>query len=1053
MGMGMRLSLLPLLLSGVSVLGGFAPAIESVELSHRLLRPGDRAMLKVTFVNRGADVADSNLRIFTHLEDAEKRCGDIRGHYDHEPTDVPTSLWQPGARIEDGPIMVGVPANSPEGTVVLHLGLFDATSGHRLIDHLDPIPITISRQAPKAQFDIPQPLPDDEARRRHHALASGMDDAPLRIDTPAFRLRARNDGSRLWLQDRQTGEVWNHAAEAPFGRVSFIVDDKPHVALLTPFDSAVQETPTRFTLTRNLADGLTVTILCEATPDQRGLRLAARQNAAAPNRSVTSVELLRHAFITTNNDHGASTIGFRCGERFVATQAKQPGQHAFTTYNYSSTMAMMGQEKNGSALLLAWAHPDTSYSLDRRWTQHPQLPGTVVHSLGLTLRSLDADCTVYPLGKGSYVDIAKAYRHHVQQRGLLKTWRQKTDDDGVSRTPMHGCADFKPFVYTHTVPSSRYNHSGKDERHVNWTLPEIGDISEHLHHDLGIDRAMMVLCGWINGGYDNGHPDPLPVAPELGGNPELQKLAERIHKTGFLFGLHDNYQDMYEAAPSWNPAFVAKDRNGNRMAGGNWAGGPCWLVCADKQLELAARPDTNLPKIAQLFKPSIYFIDTIFAAPLYTCHDPAHPNSRTDDLNNKIKLCQLGSRHFGRFGSEEGREWAVPYADYFEGVFSHRANFRTPGTSFHSTLGGQPIPLLEMVFGDCVNLYTHQSDRATPGRDHYILACIANAETPLYDFGAHLYFKRGNATQPAALQLNRATATPNGNRSVTLNVTWTALADLHDAKMRSYVHFCHPNGNPKNANIAFQDDHDLPTQGWKRGETRTVSRTITIPDGFDANIDWRVGVLDAAITRQQFLRPDATVATQAHLGTLAVTPDGTVSLTPPPALNGRLDSSLARADNGWAADLNETDRFIKNTYEVTSWLARLAADSPMTDHRFLNDDGTIEQTQFGDLSIWINESSTPYVVDNDQTARLGGPVELPPNGFLALSPTFIAFHALSFGGHAYPRPALFTLRALDDAPLTSATAIRVFHAFGDDTLLLNGKQHHVTREAVIHPLN
>ena len=143
--MGMRLSLLPLLLSGVSVLGGFAPAIESVELSHRLLRPGDRAMLKVTFVNRGADVADSNLRIFTHLEDAEKRCGDIRGHYDHEPTDVPTSLWQPGARIEDGPIMVGVPANSPEGTVVLHLGLFDATSGHRLIDHLDPIPITISR--------------------------------------------------------------------------------------------------------------------------------------------------------------------------------------------------------------------------------------------------------------------------------------------------------------------------------------------------------------------------------------------------------------------------------------------------------------------------------------------------------------------------------------------------------------------------------------------------------------------------------------------------------------------------------------------------------------------------------------------------------------------------------------------------------------------------------------------------------------------------------------------------------------------------------------------
>ena len=129
---------------------------------------------------------------------------------------------------------------------------------------------------------------------------------------------------------------------------------------------------------------------------------------------------------------------------------------------------------------------------------------------------------------------------------------------------------------------------------------------------------------------------------------------------------------MYEDAPSWGQPWLNKDARGVAKQGGNWAGGQAWQVCAVKQVELAARPDTNLPKIAELFGPSIYFIDTVFAWGLVTCENPAHAMTRLDDLRGKTKLCLLAKQHFGLFGSEEGREWAVPCADYLEGIFSHQ---------------------------------------------------------------------------------------------------------------------------------------------------------------------------------------------------------------------------------------------------------------------------------------------------------------------------------------------------------------------------------------------
>ncbi len=139
-------------------------------------------------------------------------------------------------------------------------------------------------------------------------------------------------------------------------------------------------------------------------------------------------------------------------------------------------------------------------------------------------------------------------------------------------------------------------------------------------------------------------------------------------------------------------------------------------------------------KVKDLFAPDLYFSDTVFAAPPYECFDTGHPLTLADDIRYKEQLCDYLRKQIGLFGSEEGREWGVPHADYFEGLMSHRTRFqRASDTDI-------VIPLFELVFGDAIPLYAHQSDRPTPDNPAYILHHILYAEMPVYYFGNHRYW-------------------------------------------------------------------------------------------------------------------------------------------------------------------------------------------------------------------------------------------------------------------------------------------------------------------------
>ena len=475
-----------------------------------------------------------------------------------------------------------------------------------------------------------------------------------------------------------------------------------------------------------------------ATPDgtqfELKLSLESADYSVKPSEEVVEVFLVDQGLPLQAGEMNYYAIPHRLGI-MIPVAGEEDYSRRFPAYTTGSgySMAMAGAVSNGSAILLHWEDPYTEIVVD--YTAEDVGAGKVGSRLtmGLSLRQSANKVSILPLGEGGYVEIAKAYRSVARRRGLLKTLAEKAKDNpNVER--FFGSADFKPFAYMPVAPNTRWNKTDKTVVRFNFSFDECVRLAEHFKNDLGIERSLLVLNGWINGGYDNLHPDILPAAEIMGGNEGLADCSRRVKQLGWVFGLHDNYQDMYREAKSWDESYLIKNPDGSPREGGVWAGGRCWLICSRVATELASRPQ-NVPGVVELCKPDLYFSDTIFAAGLYECSDQNHPVTKKDDILYKQKLCDYMRGEVGMFGSEEGREWGVPHADYFEGLMSHK-------TGYHVQRDRPDIiiPMFHLVFGDCIPIYTHQSDRPRPDDPDKILHHVLYAEMPVYYFGEHIYW-------------------------------------------------------------------------------------------------------------------------------------------------------------------------------------------------------------------------------------------------------------------------------------------------------------------------
>lgn len=284
--------------------------------------------------------------------------------------------------------------------------------------------------------------------------------------------------------------------------------------------------------------------------------------------------------------------------------------------------------------------------------------------------------------EGGHVAIAKRYREHAKEIGLLKTLKQKREEN-PNVDLLVGAVN----VWC-------------------WDKDSVGIVKEM--QGAGIDRIL-----WSN----QQTPDNLRALNELNVLTSRYDIYQDVMNP-------ENFPKMRYLHPDWTsaawPNDIIIDAHGQWKRGWEVKGKddkmyPCGVICDSRALDYARK---RIPADLATHPYRSRFIDTTTAAPWNECYHKDHPMTRTESRKAKMELLRYVSETSRLVtGCETGHEAAVPFLHYFEGMLS-LGPYRVPdaGRDMARIWTEEPpervvkfqigheyrLPLWELVYHDCV---------------------------------------------------------------------------------------------------------------------------------------------------------------------------------------------------------------------------------------------------------------------------------------------------------------------------------------------------------------
>jgi hypothetical protein len=294
----------------------------------------------------------------------------------------------------------------------------------------------------------------------------------------------------------------------------------------------------------------------------------------------------------------------------------------------------------------------------------------------------------YGFTGSGYVGIAKRFRQYAMEHGLFKSLREKLDENPEAGKLLGGRAlqfmNFKSKGYPQTKDdywATDAQVQPYEEDHILFTFDDVLKKVAIARDRMGFKKGMVLLRGWMHGGYDSTHPDIWPTEDRLGSQAELEKVMAL--RDEYLTVLHDNYQDFYPTTESFPRGVVVRE-NGTLMSGGMWFGKQCYITNSRDGARLAQR---NWELVRQLGS-SGYFVDTTPCNPLHESYEEGNELTRRQDMQGKHDILKVFYDAGQVVGSEKFGDFCVPVMHWSE----HNQR-RVPGES---------IPLWQLVFHDAV---------------------------------------------------------------------------------------------------------------------------------------------------------------------------------------------------------------------------------------------------------------------------------------------------------------------------------------------------------------
>ncbi|MEE9432304.1 MAG: DUF5696 domain-containing protein [Melioribacteraceae bacterium] len=323
------------------------------------------------------------------------------------------------------------------------------------------------------------------------------------------------------------------------------------------------------------------------------------------------------------------------------------------------------------------------------------------------LRSLDKWNSKYSIKfkfiKGSYVDVAKTYRKYLKDIRKFKSLEEKIAKKPALKNMLGGrtLSYFQAWPNKTTDQTEEYYYTNKqlENRKTNKITVDFThkDIIKSVKYaqTKGFNNGLVIIRGWINGGYDASHPDVWPPEPSLGSINDLKELMSL--PSPIITGLHDNYQDMYANYPSF-PKGINLKPDGEYMIGGFWAGGQCYILNSKDSIKYAKR---NWGKVKELGSVA-YLSDTAAASKLEQSYEKGNTQTKLQDYYRKRELLEFFGKEGQLVGSEEGSDFVADICDWFE--------------NRHHRSDGENVPLFPLVFHDSV--FASRYTSFSPGSDY-----------------------------------------------------------------------------------------------------------------------------------------------------------------------------------------------------------------------------------------------------------------------------------------------------------------------------------------------
>lgn len=331
----------------------------------------------------------------------------------------------------------------------------------------------------------------------------------------------------------------------------------------------------------------------------------------------------------------------------------------------------------------------------------------------------------------TYVTMAKRYRRHVQERGEFVTLKEK-----LVRTPALDDVIGKPVIhlgalYHFVREASLFNKQRIEANHALRTFDQLAGDLRKLKAD-GIERAYVHLDGWGFYGYDNGHPDVMPVGQEQGGWEGLKRFADTCKQLEYLFAVHDQYRDFYLNAVSYDERLAVTRLDGGRDQFSVWCGGPQTFLSPRFAPEYVRRNHDLFAAHGVQVRGA--YLDVFSVVPLDESAESAHPVTRAQCAEYRRDCFDLLRARGYVVSSEEPSDYLVRSLDLV-----HHGPYSTSPNIGGGAATGIPVPLLNLVYHDSLLQPWDMGENGgwgIPNGDAGRLHCLLNAGLPYVGPGA-----------------------------------------------------------------------------------------------------------------------------------------------------------------------------------------------------------------------------------------------------------------------------------------------------------------------------